>query len=155
IAAADLQHRRTLAVDTASTPVAGKAPGRRAVRHSRLIAGTVVILGNGNGPYPTVSPTLGAGLERGNLCDVLVKIGGSILDQETSTAKLVPHILELGRLYRIVIVTGGGQVAKRIKANQIRHGNDFYRFWRATGLCPEVNAYLLASYSSSFTVVSC
>jgi 5-(aminomethyl)-3-furanmethanol phosphate kinase len=90
-----------------------------------------------------------------NLCDVFVKIGGSILDHEAATAALVSHLTDLGQRHRILILTGGGQVAKRIKANQRRLGQEFYRFWRATGLCPEVNAYLLASYSVSFCVVSC
>jgi 5-(aminomethyl)-3-furanmethanol phosphate kinase len=93
--------------------------------------------------------------ERRDLCDVFVKIGGSILDHDASTAALVPNLIEPGRRHRILILTGGGQSAKRIKANQTRNGGDFYRFWRATGLCPEVNAYVLASYSNSFSIVSC
>lgn len=89
------------------------------------------------------------------LCEVFVKLGGSILDHDHLTAALVPAITSLATQYRIVILTGGGQAAKRIKANQTRYGGDFYRFWRATGLFPEVNAYLLASYSTVFSVVSC
>lgn len=90
-----------------------------------------------------------------SLCDVFIKVGGSILDHESSTAALVPAIAGLAGQYRLVVLTGGGQAAKRIKANQTRHGGDFYHFWRATGLFPEVNAYLLASYSTAFTIVSC
>lgn len=90
-----------------------------------------------------------------NLCEVLVKIGGSILDHDDLTAALVPAITALARQHRIVILTGGGQAAKRIKANQSKHGAEFYRFWRATGLFPEVNAYLLASYSPTFGIASC
>ena len=89
------------------------------------------------------------------VCDVFVKIGGSILDHDSATAALAPRITGLCRQQRILILTGGGQAAKRVKMNQIRVGGDFYRFWRATGLFPEVNAYLLASYSTAFTVVSC
>jgi len=88
-------------------------------------------------------------------CDVFVKLGGSILDDPASTAELIPHLTTLSGKLRLLILTGGGQAAKRIKANQSAHGRDLYLFWRATALCPEVNAYLLASYSSSFAVVSC
>jgi 5-(aminomethyl)-3-furanmethanol phosphate kinase len=90
-----------------------------------------------------------------DLCDVFIKIGGSILDHEAATAALVPSLVKSAARTRVLILTGGGQVAKRIKANQIKHGHDFYRFWRATGLTPEVNAWLLASYSPIFSVVSC
>jgi len=90
-----------------------------------------------------------------NLCDTFIKIGGSILDHEAATAALVPSLTRLAGQTRMLVLTGGGQAAKRIKANQIKHGHDFYRFWRATGLTPEVNAWLLASYSTVFSVVSC
>lgn len=90
-----------------------------------------------------------------SLCDVFLKIGGSILGDEAATTALVPHITALSSRYRILILTGGGQVAKRIKANQRMTGSEFYKFWRATAYCPEVNAYLLASYSPSFEIVSC
>jgi aspartokinase-like uncharacterized kinase len=92
--------------------------------------------------------------KQGALCDVFVKLGGSILDQDAATAALVPHITGLANKYRILILTGGGQAAKRIKANQRSTGTDFYRCWRAGVLCLEVNAFLLASYSRHFTVVS-
>lgn len=90
-----------------------------------------------------------------DLCDVFVKIGGSILDHDDKTTALVPTLTSLAARLRVLILTGGGQAAKRIKANQVKHGGDFYRFWKATGLFPEVNAYLLASYSTTFAVVSC
>lgn len=87
-------------------------------------------------------------------CDVFVKLGGSILDQEAATAALIPQITELGDEYRILILTGGGQTVKRIKANQRLRGTHFYSCWRAGVVCLEVNAYLLASYSTHFSVVS-
>lgn len=87
-------------------------------------------------------------------CDVFVKLGGSILDHDATTAALIFHITELACEHRILILTGGGQAAKRIKANQRSRGTDFYRCWRAGVLCLEVNTYLLASYSTHFRVVS-
>ena len=87
-------------------------------------------------------------------CDVFVKLGGSILDQDATTAALIPHITELAGKHRIVILTGGGQTVKRIKSNQRSTGTHFYSCWRAGVLCLEVNAHLLASYSPRFTVVS-
>lgn len=87
-------------------------------------------------------------------CDVFVKLGGSILDQDGATAALIPHITELARKHRILILTGGGQTVKRIKANQRSIGTPFYSCWRAGVVCLEVNAHLLASYSTQFTVVS-
>jgi 5-(aminomethyl)-3-furanmethanol phosphate kinase len=92
--------------------------------------------------------------EQGALCDVFVKLGGSILDHDAATAALVPQVIELARKYRILILSGGGQAAKRIKANQRSSGTHFYTCWRAGVLCLEVNAHLLASYSPHFTVVS-
>ena len=89
-----------------------------------------------------------------SLCDVFVKLGGSILDHNAETAALVPHITELAHKHRILILTGGGQAAKRIKANQRTSGTDFYTCWRAGVLCLEVNAHLLASYSTHLKVVS-
>ena len=88
------------------------------------------------------------------LCDVFVKLGGSVLDHDSATIALVSRIVDLAPGHRILILTGGGQAAKRIKANQRTVGTDFYRCWRAGVLCLEVNAYLLASYSTHFTVVS-
>lgn len=87
-------------------------------------------------------------------CDVFVKLGGSILDQEAATAALIPHIIELAHKHRILILTGGGQTVKRIKANQRSIGTPFYSCWRAGVVCLEVNAHLLASYSTHFTVVA-
>lgn len=92
--------------------------------------------------------------EDGGLCDVFVKLGGSILDHDAATVALVSRITDLAPDHRIVILTGGGQAAKRIKANQRATGTDFYRCWRAGVLCLEVNAYLLASYSTRFAVVT-
>lgn len=87
-------------------------------------------------------------------CDVFVKLGGSILDQAAVTAALIPYITELAGVHRILILTGGGQTVKRIKANQRSTGTHFYSCWRAGVLSLEVNAYLLASYSTHFAVVS-
>ena len=87
-------------------------------------------------------------------CDVFVKLGGSVLDQDALTVALVPYITELACKHRILVLTGGGQAVKRIKANQRSRGTDFYGCWRAGVLCLEVNAHLLASYSTQFTVVS-
>lgn len=91
---------------------------------------------------------------QGAFCDVFIKLGGSILDQDTATAALVPRITELARKHRILILTGGGLAAKRIKTNQRSERTDFYRCWRAGVLCLEVNAHLLASYSTHFAIVS-
>lgn len=96
----------------------------------------------------------GERLEQRAACDVFVKLGGSILDQDAATAALIPYITELGRQQRILILSGGGQTVKRIKANQRSTGAHFYSCWRAGVLCLEVNAHLLASYSTQFTVVS-
>jgi 5-(aminomethyl)-3-furanmethanol phosphate kinase len=93
-------------------------------------------------------------LEQGVACDVFVKLGGSILDQPAVTTVLVPHLSELAGGRRVLILTGGGQTVKRIKANQRSVGTHFYSCWRAGVLCLEVNAHLLASYSRRFTVVS-
>lgn len=92
--------------------------------------------------------------EQAASCDVFVKLGGSILDQDAATAALIPRITELARRHRILVLTGGGQTVKRIKANQRSQGTHFYSCWRAGVFCLEVNAYLLASYSTQFTVVS-
>lgn len=89
-----------------------------------------------------------------DLCDVFIKIGGSILDHEESTAALVPALTALRSQFRLVVFTGGGQAVKRVQANQKKYGSDFYRTWKATALFPEVTAHLLASYSTAFTVVS-
>lgn len=91
---------------------------------------------------------------QGDFCDVFVKLGGSILDNDVTTAELVPYITALARQHRILILPGGGQVVKRIKAKQSEHGTDFHSCWIAAVLCLEVNAGILASYSTSFTVVS-
>lgn len=105
-------------------------------------------------PSEVVLECPGARSEQHTSCDVFVKLGGSILDQEAATAALVPHITGLARKQRVLILTGGGLAAKRIKAHQRSNGTDFYRCWRAGVLCLEVNAHLLASYSTQFTVVT-
>ena len=87
-------------------------------------------------------------------CDVFVKLGGSILDQDGATAGLIPALIEFAQKYRILILTGGGQAVKRIKANQRSCGTHFYHCWRAGVSYLEANAYLLASYSTQFMVVS-
>jgi aspartokinase-like uncharacterized kinase len=99
--------------------------------------------------YPPLSPRM-----RPGLCDVFVKIGGSILDDDASTGRLVPYITALSRERRILIMTGGGRAAKRIKANQRAFGTDFQKCWKGAVLTLEVNIRLLASYSDSFDVVS-
>lgn len=96
----------------------------------------------------------GVHLEQRPSCDVFVKLGGSVLDQNSATAALIPSLTELARHHRILILTGGGQAVKRIKANQRSCGTHFYNCWRAGVLFLEVNAHLLASYSTHFTVVA-
>jgi aspartokinase-like uncharacterized kinase len=86
------------------------------------------------------------------VCDVFIKIGGSILDNAAETEALLPYIIELTNRYRMLILVGGGSIAKRIKANQRRVGTDFYRCWRSGALSHDVNAGLLASYSPVFEV---
>jgi aspartokinase-like uncharacterized kinase len=88
------------------------------------------------------------------LCDVFMKVGGSILDKDAVTSDLVPHITALSREKRIVILPGGGQAVKRIKANQGRHDIDFHSAWTTAVLCLDVNAGVLATYSRLFTTVS-
>ena len=87
-------------------------------------------------------------------CDVFVKLGGSILDQDGATAALIPSLTEFAQKYRILILTGGGQAVKRIKSNQRSCRTHFYNCWRAGVSYLEANAYLLASYSTQFMVVS-
>jgi aspartokinase-like uncharacterized kinase len=93
-------------------------------------------------------------LPQSDVCDVFVKIGGSILDGEAATAALIPAITALPGNSRIVILTGGGQAVKRIKANQRSLGTPFYACWRSGVLCLDVTAHLLASYSTRFTVAA-
>jgi aspartokinase-like uncharacterized kinase len=88
-------------------------------------------------------------------CDVFLKIGGSILDEDVLTAELVLQIAALSCKQRILILPGGGQAVKRIKANQRRHAVDFYSCWIPAVLCLDVNAGILASYSKVFEMVSC
>jgi aspartokinase-like uncharacterized kinase len=88
------------------------------------------------------------------ICDVFLKIGGSILDKDALTSELMPHIAALSRERRILILPGGGQAVKRIKANQQRYAVNFHSCWIPAVLNLDVNAGILASYSRAFTVVS-
>ena len=89
-----------------------------------------------------------------DICDVFVKIGGSILDDAIHTAQLVPSLIALSKEQRLVALPGGGQVAKRIVANQRNNGSDFQRSWRSGITSLDVHAGLLASYSPSFAVAA-
>ena len=89
------------------------------------------------------------------LCDVFIKIGGSILDRDDLTSALAPYITAVARQHRIMILPGGGQAVKRIKVNQNRYGTDFRSCWIPAVLCLDVNAGILASYSPAFSVVTC
>jgi aspartokinase-like uncharacterized kinase len=88
------------------------------------------------------------------VCDVFIKVGGSILDNPVHTAALADALAAISGGHRLVILTGGGRVAKRIKANQRDRSCDFYCCWKATTLALDVNAGLLASHSPRFSVVS-
>lgn len=105
------------------------------------------------GPSTTAYQRGGRGIQD-RLCDVLLKIGGSILDKDDLTSELLPHIAALSREQRILILPGGGQAVKRIKANQRRHATDFHSAWIPAVLNLDVNAGILASYSRVFAVVS-
>jgi aspartokinase-like uncharacterized kinase len=85
-------------------------------------------------------------------CDIFLKIGGSILDNVAHTAALAADLVTLSGDSRVILLPGGGRVAKRIKANQSERGCDFDRCWRATTLALDVNAGLLASHSPRFRV---
>lgn len=93
--------------------------------------------------------------ERNDLCDIFIKIGGSILDNDELTAALVPAITTLAHQHRIVILPGGGQAVKRIKTNQRRYEIGFRTCWVPAVLNLDVNAGILASYSPRFATVSC
>lgn len=88
------------------------------------------------------------------LCDVFLKIGGSILDQDDLTEELILHLATLSRERRILILPGGGRVVKRIKTNQRRHNTDFYGCWIPAVLNLDVNAGIIASYSKDVAVAS-
>jgi aspartokinase-like uncharacterized kinase len=105
-------------------------------------------------PTTTAYQRSGRGIQD-QVCDVFLKIGGSILDKDALTSELMPYIAALSREQRIVILPGGGQAVKRIKANQQRHAVDFHNAWIPAVLNLDVNAGILASYSRIFTVVSC
>jgi 5-(aminomethyl)-3-furanmethanol phosphate kinase len=86
------------------------------------------------------------------ICDVFLKVGGSILDNAAHTAALAESLSALGSGQRIVILTGGGRIAKRIKANQRERASDFPCSWKAATLALDVNAGLLASHFPRFCV---
>lgn len=86
------------------------------------------------------------------LCTALLKVGGSILDNPEDTIRLSEALVSLGRIERIVVFTGGGKLAKRIKANQRARDSDFMACWHATTLALDANAGLLASHSPMFAV---
>ena len=88
------------------------------------------------------------------LCDVFIKLGGSVLDDEAATAAVAARVVTLSRSHRILILPGGGRVVKRIKATHRDNASDFHTCWRAAVLCVDVNAGILAAYSKSFAVVS-
>jgi 5-(aminomethyl)-3-furanmethanol phosphate kinase len=89
---------------------------------------------------------------RPDVCDVFIKVGGSILDNITDTTNLIPCLVDLSKKYRIVAMTGGGRVAKRIVANQRKHGSDFMRSWKSGITSLDVHAGLLGSHSPQFSV---
>jgi hypothetical protein len=93
-------------------------------------------------------------IEDDPICDVFIKLGGSILDDHSATAELTAHLTTLAQRHRILILPGGGHVVKRIKTVHQEHGSDFLGCWRAAVLCVDVNAGILSAYSKSFTVVS-
>jgi aspartokinase-like uncharacterized kinase len=86
------------------------------------------------------------------LCDVLIKVGGSILDNIPDTLALAEALVARSTGPRIVVLPGGGRVAKRIKSNQREREADFLCCWRATTLALDVNAGVLASHSPRFAV---
>ncbi len=88
------------------------------------------------------------------VCDVFLKVGGSILEYAAHTAALAETLETLAGRVRMVILAGGGRVAKRIKANQRERAGDFFTSWRASTLALDVNAGLLASHSPRFSVVT-
>jgi 5-(aminomethyl)-3-furanmethanol phosphate kinase len=94
-------------------------------------------------------------IPHGSFCDVFVKVGGSILDHAGHTATLAASLAELDVNLRPVILTGGGRLAKRIKANQRCQSSDFPSSWRAATLALDVNAGLFASHSTRFRACSC
>lgn len=105
--------------------------------------------GNGSPHLSGSDPALGP-----EICDVFIKLGGSILDNAQATLELIPYLVELCKAYRLVAMCGGGRVAKRIVSNQRNLGSDFFFSWRAGITSLDVHAGLLASYSPAFAVAS-
>lgn len=89
-----------------------------------------------------------------DVCDVFIKLGGSILDDATHTAELVPYLVACAKECRLVAMSGGGRVAKRIVANQRSLGSEFFSCWKAGITSLDVHAGLLASYSADFAVAT-
>lgn len=103
-------------------------------------------------PAPARHPAASVSLSGPDICDVFIKVGGSVLDDSAVTGDLVPCLRELSKEYRLVAMCGGGRLAKRIVANQKRHGSDFLPSWKAGITSLDVHAGLLASYSADFAV---
>jgi aspartokinase-like uncharacterized kinase len=89
-----------------------------------------------------------------DVCDVFVKIGGSIMDDADCAAGLIPGLVALSKEMRLVAMSGGGRVAKRIVANQRRFGSDFFNSWKSGVASLDVHAGLLASYSPDFALAA-
>jgi 5-(aminomethyl)-3-furanmethanol phosphate kinase len=81
----------------------------------------------------------------------MVKIGGSILDDVDASRMLVRELEDT--CPPAVILTGGGQAAKRIKMAQQQHGLDFMSAWRAGVLTLDLNATFLSGFSKRLQLV--
>lgn len=90
-----------------------------------------------------------------SVCDVFIKVGGSIMDDALATTALVPHIVALAEHCRIVVMAGGGRISKRIKANQRAAHTDFLPCWRGATASLDTNAILFASHSPRCVVTQC
>src|ERR1700722_16666905 len=93
-------------------------------------------------------------LSHPDICDVFVKVGGSVLDDPGFTAGLIPVFVELSRQHRIVAMTGGGRGGKPLVSNQRTMASDFLPSWKGGITSLDVHAGLLASYSPAFAVVT-
>lgn len=90
-----------------------------------------------------------------SICDVFIKVGGSVMDDALVATALVPHIVALADDYRIVVMTGGGRMSKRIKANQRANHTDFLPCWRGATASLDINAALFASHSTRCGLAHC